>query len=109
LLPKGSTSAEDGYPNGVAASLSLLRAAGYEVQVIDDGCCGMAGAFGYEKEHFDFSMSVAEQVLLPSIRNAIQSNPSILLCTPGVSCHAQIQDGLDREPYHPIELIAKRL
>ena len=106
---KAQPPAEDGYPIGVAASVSLLKMAGYTVQVIEDGCCGMAGAFGYEKEHFDFSMRVAEQALLPTVRNSLKSNSSILLCTPGVSCHAQIQDGSGVEPYHPIELITRKL
>jgi len=106
---KAQSPAEDGFPMGVAASLVLLKAAGYSVQLIDAGCCGMAGAFGYEKEHFDFSMQVAEQTLLPTIRRAVQANSSVILCTPGVSCHAQIEDGTDVTPFHPIQLIAKKL
>jgi len=106
---KAQPPAEDGFPIGVSASVRLLNSAGYSVQVIDDGCCGMAGAFGYEKEHYSFSLLVAEQALLPAIRSAMQSSSKIILCTSGVSCHAQIQDGSGIEPLHPIELVARRL
>lgn len=105
---KAQPPAEDGFPSGVEASVNLLKLAGYKVQVIDDGCCGMAGAFGYEKEHYRFSMQVAELALLPAIQKAMAENPMVMLCTSGVSCHAQIHDGSGIEPLHPIELIAKK-
>ncbi len=106
---KAQPPAADGFPNGVAASEKLLKAAGYSVQIIDDGCCGMAGAFGYESEHYEFSMHVAELTLLPSIRNAKQADPAYLFSASGVSCHAQIQDSSGIEPLHPIELISMKL
>jgi len=106
---KAQPPAADGFPNGVAASEKLLKAAGYSVQIIEDGCCGMAGAFGYESEHYEFSLRVAELTLLPSIRNAKLADPANLISASGVSCHAQIQDSSGIEPLHPIELISMKL
>ena len=106
---KAQPPAADGFPTGVAASELLLKTAGYTVQTIDDGCCGMAGAFGYEKEHFDFSMCVSELVLLPAVRKARQADPSCFISASGVSCHAQIQDGAGVEPLHPIELVSRKI
>jgi FAD/FMN-containing dehydrogenase/Fe-S oxidoreductase len=106
---KAQPPSADGYPVGVSASRKLLENAGYSVQIIDSGCCGMAGAFGYEKEHYKFSIRVAEYALFPAIRKGLEVNNSVILCTPGVSCHSQIQDGIGVTPYHPIQLIANRL
>lgn len=94
----------DGYPSGADASIGMLQAANYQVSVIDSGCCGMAGAFGYEKEHYEISMQVGEMALLPAIR---QASGSAIIAASGVSCRSQIQDGTDREAIHPICLIAK--
>jgi FAD/FMN-containing dehydrogenase/Fe-S oxidoreductase len=106
---KAQPPSTDGFPTGVPASLTLLKSAGYSVQLIECGCCGMAGAFGYEKEHYDFSQRVAEYALFPAIRKAREIDQSIVLCTPGISCHSQIQDGIGITPFHPIQLIANRL
>jgi Fe-S oxidoreductase len=68
-----------------------------EVEVIDSGCCGMAGAFGYEASHYEVSMKMAELSLLPAIRAA--SNDSLLIAN-GTSCRHQIRDGAQRESRH---------
>ncbi|HXQ37167.1 MAG TPA: FAD-linked oxidase C-terminal domain-containing protein, partial [Anaerolineales bacterium] len=60
--------APDGLPSGTNATVELLHACGYDVQVIDSGCCGMAGSFGYEAEHYDLSMKVGELKLFPKLR-----------------------------------------
>ena len=109
---KAQPPAADGKPVGVAATVALLESAGYAVKVIDDGCCGMAGAFGYEVEHYDFSLKVSELALLPALRAARQANPDILIAAAGVSCQAQIEDGMlnhatNVTPFHPIVLAAR--
>ncbi len=58
----------DGLPSGTNATLELLRSCGYEVELMDTGCCGMAGTFGYEAEHYDLSMKVGELKLFPELR-----------------------------------------
>ncbi|WP_407428143.1 FAD-binding and (Fe-S)-binding domain-containing protein [Arcticibacter sp.] len=74
----------------------------YQVEVIPSGCCGMAGSFGLEKEHFKVSMEIAELVLLPSIREA--SAETMIVAT-GTSCRHQIKDGSGREAYHTVEIL----
>ena len=68
-----------------------------KVEVIDSGCCGMAGSFGYEAEHFDLSMQMAELELLPAVRAAAEDT---LLVANGFSCRHQIADGAGREARH---------
>jgi Fe-S oxidoreductase len=98
----------DGLPTGTEASTILLRACGYEVEVIDSGCCGMAGAFGYEAEHFELSQKVAELGLFPVIRNAsFSQKQDIIVSAAGISCQAQIEDGLQQAAIHPIVLFAQ--
>jgi len=104
---KARPPAADGYPVGVAATAAALRSAGYEVETIDDGCCGMAGAFGYEAEHFELSMKVGELTLLPALRVAKEQDTGIMIVAPGISCRSQIEDALHCEAFHPVELIAK--
>ncbi|MEM9933421.1 MAG: FAD-linked oxidase C-terminal domain-containing protein [Bacteroidota bacterium] len=74
----------------------------YTVSEIPSGCCGMAGSFGYEKEHYELSMKVGEMVLFPAVRN--RSHGSVV-CAPGTSCRHQIKDGTDHTAYHPVELL----
>lgn len=78
----------------------------YSVSEIPSGCCGMAGSFGYEKEHYDLSMKVGELVLFPSIR---ETEESILISAPGTSCRHQIKDGTDKKAEHPIEILFEAL
>lgn len=78
----------------------------YSVEVIPSGCCGMAGSFGYEKEHYDISMKVAELVLLPAVRAAKED---VLIAAAGTSCRHQIKDGAARKSYHPVEILYNAL
>jgi FAD/FMN-containing dehydrogenase/Fe-S oxidoreductase len=103
---KARPPADDGLPVGMAASQSMLRSAGYQVQLIETGCCGMAGAFGYEAEHYEVSMQVAEISLLPRVRNAPGGN---IIAASGTSCRSQIEDGAQIQAVHPICLIEKLL
>lgn len=80
----------------------LSLPANYTVEVIPSGCCGMAGSFGYEKEHYDVSMKVAELVLLPAVR---ATDDNVLIAAAGTSCRHQIKDGTARKSYHPVEIL----
>ncbi len=82
------------------AMLSLPK--NFEVDEIPSGCCGMAGSFGYEKEHYELSMKVGELVLFPAVRKAKKTT---LIAAPGTSCRHQIKDGTNREALHPIEIL----
>ena len=62
----------------------------------------MAGAFGYEKEHYEVSMKVGELVLFPEVR---KTAPEVIIAAPGTSCRHQIKDGTGRQAYHPIEVL----
>jgi Fe-S oxidoreductase len=97
---------EDGYPSGVQATRELLERAGYQVEVIDSGCCGMAGAFGYEANHYEISMSIGRLSLFPAVNSA---DPDTILAASGFSCLTQIKDGTGRKAVHPITLISRRL
>jgi FAD/FMN-containing dehydrogenase/Fe-S oxidoreductase len=74
----------------------------YQVSTLNTGCCGMAGSFGYEKEHYDLSMQVGELVLFPSIR-AVDEN--VIVAASGTSCRHQIKDGTGRLSQHAIEIL----
>lgn len=78
----------------------------YEVDIIPSGCCGMAGSFGYEKEHYQLSMKIGETTLFPQVR---ESSLDITISAPGTSCREQIHHGTSRKAYHPIELLYKAL
>ena len=92
-----------------AAMLRLLR--GCTLHVIPSSCCGMAGSFGYEKEHYRTSLAIGEMVLFPAVRKAMQpSDPSptatpTLVAAPGTSCRQQILDGTGIHAVHPIEIL----
>jgi len=75
---------------------------GHQVEVIPSGCCGMAGSFGYEDEHYAVSMNVGELVLLPTVRTAPDG---VIVAAPGTSCRHQIKDGTGRRAYHPVEIL----
>lgn len=74
----------------------------YEVELVPSGCCGMAGSFGYEKEHYNISMKIGELVLFPAIR---AKEPSALIAAPGTSCRHQIKDGTGEIALHPIDIL----
>lgn len=78
----------------------------YSVRLIPSGCCGMAGSFGYEQEHYDLSMQIGELVLFPTIRN---ESTDVLIAAPGTSCRHQILDGTGRKAYHPAEILRQAL
>ncbi|MEZ0486631.1 FAD-binding and (Fe-S)-binding domain-containing protein [Fibrella aquatica] len=81
---------------------ALSIPANYTVEVIPSGCCGMAGSFGYETEHYDLSMQIGELVLFPAVRDAATD---VLIAAPGTSCRHQIKDGTGRVAQHPAEIL----
>lgn len=78
----------------------------YTVTIIPSGCCGMAGSFGYEKEHYDVSMQIGEQTLFPAIRRAPATT---VISANGTSCRHQIMDGTEKEALHPITILRRAL
>jgi len=78
----------------------------YKVTIIPSGCCGMAGSFGYEKEHFEVSMQIGEQTLFPAVRSA---SSTAIISANGTSCRHQIKDGTQREALHPITILKQAL
>ncbi|GAB4536256.1 MAG: FAD-binding and (Fe-S)-binding domain-containing protein [Anaerolineales bacterium] len=98
---KARPPADDGLPAGGEASAAFLRTLGYAVEVVDAGCCGMAGAFGYEAEHYDLSMRIGEERLFPAVRAA---DAETIVAAVGTSCRHQIADGAARQGVHPVML-----
>ena len=89
--------------SSIEDSAAVLRLpANYTVEVIPSGCCGMAGSFGYGRDHFDVSMKIGELVLLPFVRRAARDT---LIAAPGTSCRHQIKDGTGRRALHPVEIL----
>jgi Fe-S oxidoreductase len=78
----------------------------YTVEVIPSGCCGMAGSFGYEKEHYDISMKIGELVLFPAVRKATDD---MIIAAPGTSCRHQVKDGTGKIALHPVEVLYNAL
>ncbi|MGD9327330.1 MAG: FAD-binding oxidoreductase, partial [Cyclobacteriaceae bacterium] len=76
----------------------------FKVHEIPSGCCGMAGSFGFEKEHYQLSMDIGELVLFPTIRNI---NKKSIIAAAGTSCRHQIHDGTGRKAFHPVEILWK--
>ncbi|WP_113922958.1 FAD-binding and (Fe-S)-binding domain-containing protein [Cognataquiflexum aquatile] len=74
----------------------------FSVETIPSGCCGMAGSFGYEEEHYDISMKIGEMVLFPAVRKAEETT---LIAAPGTSCRHQIEDGTGKKAKHPVEIL----
>lgn len=87
---------------GTGGTEAVLTAAGYTVQTLATGCCGMAGSFGYEKKHYAVSQQIGELVLFPALREA---SKDALVCAPGTSCRHQIADGVQRNAQHPVMLL----
>jgi FAD/FMN-containing dehydrogenase/Fe-S oxidoreductase len=89
--------------NALSASVTMLSLPeNYKVETIPSGCCGMAGSFGYEKEHYDISMQIGELVLLPTVRKQPED---VIIAAPGTSCRHQIKDGTGRKAKHPVEIL----
>jgi Fe-S oxidoreductase len=126
----------DGLPNGTNATVELLRLCGYEVELLDAGCCGMAGTFGYETEHYELSMKVGELKLFPFLRTPTAHSPSGRGTSPksdmesshpyplsnvafgggwegvvstGAACRMQIKQGVGVDVVHSIEMVDKAL
>lgn len=91
---------------GTGALKTMLGLTGASVSEIDSGCCGMAGSFGYEAEHYDLSMKIGEERLFPAVRAA---GADTLLAASGMSCRHQIPAGTNRQAKHPIEVMAEFL
>jgi len=88
---------------GTESTLSALRlTTNQPVKEIDSGCCGMAGSFGYEKEHYELSMQIGEQRLFPAVR---QAGRELEIAATGVSCREQIEHGTGRIARHPAEIL----
>jgi FAD/FMN-containing dehydrogenase/Fe-S oxidoreductase len=91
---------------GADSSAALLRRiCGQRLQVLDTGCCGMAGSFGYTANHYDLSMRIGELMLFPAVR----ATPQATVIAPGTSCRHQIHDGTHRRALHPMEYLAALL
>jgi Fe-S oxidoreductase len=96
--------ATDGLASGSNATLELLRNCGFDVELLHAGCCGMAGTFGYEAEHYALSMQVGELKLFPLIRGQREDKEFVIVAT-GAACRMQIFQGVGMSAQHPIELM----
>jgi Fe-S oxidoreductase len=123
----------DGFPTGTEATIELLRSCGYDVELIDAGCCGMAGTFGYEAEHYELSMKIGELKLFPALRTTPSQPPpnpkennkmsesasisdlgevpvrAVGVVSTGAACRMQIEQGTGSKAVHPILLVQERL
>ncbi|MEO1255216.1 MAG: FAD-linked oxidase C-terminal domain-containing protein, partial [Bacteroidota bacterium] len=89
--------------SSMTPTMKVLKAAkNFKVQLIPSGCCGMAGSFGYEKEHFDVSMKIGELVLFPKVR---ETDDDTVILASGTSCRHQILDGTGRVAKHIVEIL----
>jgi Fe-S oxidoreductase len=92
---------------GTAPVMEMLSIpSNYTVEEVDSGCCGMAGSFGYEKEHYKISMEMAERKLLPAVR---AQNQETLIAASGFSCRHQVSHGSGRKALHPVEILRQAL
>lgn len=92
--------------SGIGPAVQALRLIpGLQVRALASGCCGMAGSFGYEAEHYELSMAIGEQILFPAIRSA----PDALVCASGTSCRHQIKDATSRTALHPAQILRHAL
>ena len=91
---------------GTGATVGVLRWAGYKVSEVDSGCCGMAGSFGFEREHYDISVELGNRRLAPAVKAA----PAAMeVVAPGISCRQQIQHLAGRRAKHPAEVLWEAL
>jgi len=91
---------------GTAPTVAALRWAGFEVEEIDSGCCGMAGSFGFEREHYDISVTLGNRRLAPAVKAAAAETEIV---APGISCRQQIQHLAGRRAKHPAEVLHESL
>jgi FAD/FMN-containing dehydrogenase/Fe-S oxidoreductase len=91
---------------GTAPTVAALRWAGFEVEEVDSGCCGMAGSFGFEREHYDMSVALGNRRLAPAVRAAPADT---VVVAPGISCRQQIDHLTGRRAYHPAEVLRDAL
>ena len=87
---------------GTAPTVAALTWAGFDVSEVDSGCCGMAGSFGFEREHYDISVSLGNRRLAPAVK-AASSDTTVI--APGISCRQQIEHLAGRRAQHPAEAL----
>jgi Fe-S oxidoreductase len=87
---------------GIEPERKLLEAMGLEVEILDSGCCGMAGSWGYEAAHFEISQACGERDLFPRVREAA---PDVLVVADGFSCKTQIEQGVGRGALHVAQVL----
>jgi Fe-S oxidoreductase len=87
---------------GTAPTVAVLRSAGFEVSEVDSGCCGMAGSFGFEKEHYDLSLTIGNRRLAPAVKAA---SAEVEIVAPGISCRQQIEHLTGKIAKHPAEVL----
>ena len=97
--------ADDGLPNGVNATVEMLHACGYTVDVLDTGCCGMAGTFGFDAEHYELSMQVGALQVFPQVKAAGDAG----IVSTGAACRMQIAHGTGVKAEHPLVLAVRAL
>jgi Fe-S oxidoreductase len=91
---------------GTAPTVAALKWAGFDVQEVDSGCCGMAGSFGFEREHYDISIALGNRRLAPAVKAAPVETEIV---APGISCRQQIQHLAGRRAKHPAEVLLESL
>ncbi len=101
--------APDRQPVGSSATIEALRSCGYDVELIDAGCCGMAGTFGYEAEHYELSQKIGELAIFPRIRNLGVADRELIVSSTGAACRLQIEQGTGVRARHPVTLIRDSL
>jgi Fe-S oxidoreductase len=88
---------------GMKDEVAILRATGADVELLDSGCCGMAGPFGFEEDKYEVSQKLGERSLLPAVRQ----NPNATIVSDGFSCCEQITQNTDARPKHLAEVLAE--
>jgi Fe-S oxidoreductase len=96
---------------GTGPSLAVLRLPpGFEVEEVDSGCCGMAGSFGFEQEHYDLSRAIGSRRLFPAVQAKLQAtNGDFDVVAAGVSCRQQVEHFTGKRPKHLVEVLAEAL
>jgi FAD/FMN-containing dehydrogenase/Fe-S oxidoreductase len=97
--------ADDGLPSGTAATMAMLRMAGFKAELINAGCCGMAGTFGYDAEHYELAMQIGELGVLPKLRKWNAESREQRVASTGSACRIQIRHGTGIDARHPLELV----